>query len=80
MPARYGGYPALIRHPVLLARHAPRPISYETIGEEIWGEYSPQVQKRLKWVIHQLRQKLQEGQPDLDLIINFRNYGYQLQR
>jgi len=65
---------------VLLARHAPRPVSYETIGEEIWGEYSPQVLKRLKWVIHQLRQKLQEGHPDLDLIINFRNYGYQLQR
>ncbi len=62
----------------LLARHTPRPVSYEIIGESIWGEYSPKVQKRLKWVVHQLRHKLEDGYPELNLIINFRNYGYQL--
>ena len=62
----------------LLASHAPRPVSYETIGENIWGEFSPQVQKRLKWVIHKLRQKLEDGHSEGDVIINYRNFGYQL--
>lgn len=29
VPARYGGYPALIRHPVLLARHAQIQVEHE---------------------------------------------------
>ncbi len=62
----------------LLATHAPKPVAYQSLGEEIWGEYSPQVHKRLKWVIHQLRQKLEEGRSEPDLIVNYRNFGYQL--
>ncbi|GGV65934.1 MULTISPECIES: hypothetical protein [Streptomyces] len=29
VPARYGGYPALVRHPVLLARHAQLQVQQE---------------------------------------------------
>jgi hypothetical protein len=29
VPARYGGYPALLRHPVLLARHAQIQVEHE---------------------------------------------------
>ncbi|GHF86366.1 hypothetical protein [Streptomyces thermodiastaticus] len=29
VPARYGGYPALVRHPVLLARHAHLQVQQE---------------------------------------------------
>jgi two-component system KDP operon response regulator KdpE len=62
-----------------LSLQVPRPVSYQQLTEAIWGEHTPQSQKRLKWVIHQLRKKLVDRQADPDVIVNFRNYGYQLQ-
>ena len=62
-----------------LSLQVPRPVSYRQLTEAIWGEHTPQSQKRLKWVIHQLRKKLVDCQADPDVIVNYRNYGYQLQ-
>ncbi len=62
-----------------LSLHVPRPVSYQDLTEEIWGEHTQVNQKRLKWVIHQLRKKLVDRQADPDVIVNYRNFGYQLQ-
>lgn len=61
----------------LLATAAPKPVSYETLAESVWGSDSPGVRNRTKWVIHRLRAKL-DGERTESLIINRVGFGYQL--
>jgi DNA-binding response OmpR family regulator len=66
---------------VSLAREANRPMSYEKISRSVWDdEFNPQIQQRLKWVVHRLRQKLEEDPSNPTLIINYRNFGYIMKR
>lgn len=62
----------------LIARQAPKPVSYEAIAQEVWEEDSPSVRNRLRWIIHRLRQKLDENSSVDEIIINRRGLGYQL--
>lgn len=62
----------------LIAREAPKPVSYETIADEVWEGDSPSVRNRLRWIIHRLRQKLQENSSTGEIILNRRGLGYQL--
>jgi DNA-binding response OmpR family regulator len=61
-----------------LARRAPKPVRYETIAVEVWGEYAPKIQKRVKFAIHNIRRKLHGEDPEFGLIENKVGIGYQL--
>jgi len=61
-----------------LARNAPKPVRYETIAIEVWGEYAPRIRKRIKWIIHNLRRKLEIESTTDELIENRAGFGYQL--
>jgi two-component system, OmpR family, KDP operon response regulator KdpE len=63
-----------------LAKDANKPVAYEKIADIIWGNYSPQIQQRLKWLVHRLRQKLEDDPGNPTLIYNYRNFGYLIKR
>jgi two-component system KDP operon response regulator KdpE len=64
---------------VMLGENAEKPVPYEEIAAEVWGEYNTEVHNRLKWVVHSLRKKLtQEAVPE-DFISNYQRFGYLLQ-
>jgi two-component system KDP operon response regulator KdpE len=60
-----------------LARNAPKPVRYETIATEAWGEYQPKMRNRIKWIVHNIRRKLGE-ESSRKLIENRVGFGYQL--
>ena len=62
-----------------LAVQSPKPVAYDALTEEVWGENTPQVKKRLKWVVYLLRQKLEADPSQPQLIVNHTNFGYQFQ-
>ena len=62
----------------VLARSAPKPVRYETIAVEVWGEYEPKIRKRIKWIVHNLRRKLGTESSPSELIDNKVGFGYQL--
>lgn len=62
----------------VLAYNAPKPVRYETIAIEVWGNYDASVRKRIKWIVHNLRNKLMPESTVGDLIINRVGFGYQL--
>jgi DNA-binding response OmpR family regulator len=62
----------------VLARNAPRPVSHERIADEVWGEDSPQVRKRIKHTILLIRRNLGDHHDKPRLIINRPAFGYQL--
>lgn len=63
----------------LLARQAPNTVSYETIAESVWGEDSPEVRNRIKYLIFLLRRKLDGmGKGEDGIIVNTGRLGYKL--
>jgi DNA-binding response OmpR family regulator len=64
---------------VILARHAPSIVNYETIAKEVWGEDTPNARKRIKYLIYLLRRKLEDDPDHPRLILNIEGVGYQLQ-
>jgi len=63
----------------ILAKHAPAIVSYETISDAVWGEDSPDVRKRTKYLIYLLRRKFEKVAPESNLILNVDRIGYKLQ-
>jgi DNA-binding response OmpR family regulator len=61
-----------------IARRAPKPVRYETIAIEVWGESGPKIRKRVKFAIHNIRRKLHGEEPDFNLIENRIGIGYRL--
>jgi DNA-binding response OmpR family regulator len=62
----------------VLAKNAPRPVSHEQIAEEVWGEDTPSVRKRIKYTILLIRRKLSDDDERPSLILNRPAFGYQL--
>jgi two-component system response regulator ResD len=62
----------------VLAKYAPRPVSHEQIAEQVWGEDSSSVRKRIKYTILLIRRKLSDDDNKSDLILNRPAFGYQL--
>ena len=62
----------------LLARSAPKVVTYEEISEKVWGENSVAVRNRLKYLVYLLRQEFQNVDPSLNLIENIDRLGYKL--
>ena len=63
----------------VLAKHAPAIVSYETIADAVWGEDSPDVRKRTKYLVYLLRRKFEQVPGGKDLILNVDRLGYKLQ-
>lgn len=63
----------------LLAKHAPAIVSYESIADNVWGEDSPEIRRRIKYLIYLLRRKFESIKADPDLIMNIDRLGYKLQ-
>ena len=62
----------------VLARHAPRPVSHQQIAEEVWGEDTPQVRKRIKYTILLIRRSLGDQVDKPRMVLNRPAFGYQL--
>ncbi len=62
----------------ILAQNAPKPVRYEIIAVEIWGSYEIKMRNRIKWLVHNLRRKLEAEDTRHELIKNRVGLGYQL--
>jgi len=62
----------------VLAKHSPAIVSYETIGDAVWGEDSAEVRRRTKYLIYLLRKKFADISPNENIILNFDRLGYKL--
>jgi DNA-binding response OmpR family regulator len=63
----------------LLAKHAPAIVSYETIAQSVWENDTPDIRRRIKYLVYLLRRKFDELHPGLELIQNIDRLGYKLQ-
>lgn len=62
----------------VLAQRYPKPVAYQVIAEEIWGEDDEKIRERIKWIVYLLRQKIEEDPSKPRMILNKVRYGYQL--
>lgn len=62
----------------ILARQHPKPVSYETLAREVWGEDNEKIRERIKWIVYLLRQKIEQNPSHPELILNKTRFGYQL--
>lgn len=62
----------------LLARNAPKVVTYQEISESVWGENSLAVRNRLKYLVYLLRQEFQKVDPEINIIENIDRLGYKL--
>lgn len=63
----------------LLAKHSPAIVSYESIADSVWGDDSPEIRRRIKYLIYLLRRKFENICADPNLILNIDRLGYKLQ-
>lgn len=65
---------------LVLARHAPNVVSYQTLVAEAQGYQADvrEAQELSKWHIHQLRQAIEKDTHDPSHLINVRGSGYRL--
>lgn len=61
-----------------LAKHHPKPVSYEALAQDVWGEDNDKIRERIKWIVYLLRQKIEKDPSKPELILNKTRYGYQL--
>jgi DNA-binding response OmpR family regulator len=63
---------------VMLAKGAPRTVTYEEIALKIWGENSISVRNRLKYLVYLLRKEFEKVDGTAPLIKNVDRLGYKL--
>ena len=61
-----------------LMQSAPKLVTYEELTRTIWGEDSPAVRNRLKYLIYLLRQEFINSGTEPDFINNIGRLGYKL--
>jgi|WetSurMetagenome_2_1015567.scaffolds.fasta_scaffold164441_2 DNA-binding response OmpR family regulator len=62
----------------VLAKYAPKLVTKDVIAHEVWGEDSEKIQKRIKYFVHILRQKLEINPLTPRIIISREGLGYRL--
>ncbi|MCW5873823.1 MAG: response regulator transcription factor [Anaerolineales bacterium] len=62
----------------ILARQHPKPVAYDTLAREVWGEDNEKIRERIKWIVYLLRQKIEKDPSRPELILNKTRFGYQL--
>lgn len=72
--------PAAFDYLVVLVRHAPDVVTYQTLVSEAQGYQADlrQAQELAKWHIHELRDALEPTQPQPRHVLNVRGVGYRL--
>lgn len=63
---------------LLLARGAPRVVTYNDLTMQIWGETSLPVRNRLKYLVYLLRQEMEKVDSEHPIIKNVDRLGYKL--
>jgi DNA-binding response OmpR family regulator len=62
----------------VLARNAPEVVNYQTIAQQVWGMDTPDVRKRIKYLVYIIRRKFQSLDPERELISNVDRLGYRM--
>jgi len=62
----------------VLARTAPEVVNYQTIAQQVWGIDTPDVRKRIKYLVYIIRRKFQDLDSERELIMNVDRLGYKL--
>lgn len=62
----------------LLMQNAPKLVTYEQLTTAIWGEDSPAIRNRLKYLVYLLRQEFAKSGSDADFICNIGRLGYKI--
>lgn len=62
----------------VIAKDAPKMVSYATIMESVWQEKSPDARKRMKYLVYLIRKKLETIAPDHEFLQNVDRLGYRL--
>ena len=62
----------------LLARNAPRVVNYQELTMKVWGENTPAVRNRLKYLVYLLRKQFLEINPEIEVFENIDRLGYRL--
>lgn len=72
--------PTSFSYLLVLARHSPAVVSYQTLAAEAQGYEvdAREAQELAKWHIHQLRRALENETGDPSILINVRGVGYSL--
>jgi DNA-binding response OmpR family regulator len=63
---------------LMLARGAPRVVTYNDLTMQIWGETNLPVRNRLKYLVYLLRQELEKVDSEHPIIKNVDRLGYKL--
>lgn len=63
---------------VLLAKNAPRVVTYQEMTESIWGENNTAIRNRLKYLVYLLRQNFLAIDPNINVVSNIDRLGYKL--
>jgi len=63
----------------LLVKQIPYVVKYKEIAYEIWGESSDLVKNRIKFLVHNIRNKFKAIKPDIEVIITVGRVGYRIQ-
>jgi len=62
----------------VLARNAPEVVNYQTIAQQVWGMDTPDVRKRIKYLVYIIRRKFQSLDHNRELISNVDRLGYRM--
>jgi DNA-binding response OmpR family regulator len=62
----------------ILAKNHPKPVSYQVLAQEVWGEDNEKIRERIKWIVYLLRQKIEKDPSKPELILNKTRFGYLL--
>jgi DNA-binding response OmpR family regulator len=62
----------------VLARNAPEVVNYQTIAQQVWGMDTPDVRKRIKYLVYIIRRKFQSLDHSRELISNVDRLGYRM--
>jgi DNA-binding response OmpR family regulator len=62
----------------LLAKNAPKVVNYADLTHKVWGENTPAVRNRLKYLVYLLRQEFAKVDARHEIIENIDRLGYKL--
>lgn len=62
----------------LLVRNAPRVVNYQELTMKVWGENTPAVRNRLKYLVYLLRKEFLAIDPSVEVFENIDRLGYRL--
>jgi len=62
----------------LLCNKMPNVVGYKEISTELWGKFDQSFKNRIKYLIHIMRKKFYEIDPNLEIILTIDRIGYRI--